>query len=89
MQCIPGFAGIYFVIDIQVREAIISGKRANEEWGFNAVYRSLDLWISAWSVLAGVLLGPPWVLPSVWVAPTLLAQELMNGKDMIMGYAQL
>ena len=45
--------------------------------------------MSAWSVLAGVLLGPSWVLPSVWVAPTLLAQELMNGKDMVMGYAQL
>ena len=45
--------------------------------------------MSAWSVLAGVLLGPPWVLPSVWVAPTFLAQELMNGKDMKMSYAQL
>ena len=74
-----------------MKQLIISGKRANEEWGFNAVIKSLDLRMTA--VLAWVLqvLGPAWVLlGAAWVAPPVpKAQELMNGKDMIMSHAQL
>ena len=79
-----------------MKQSIISGKRANEEWGFNAVFKSLDLRMTA--VLAWVLqvLGPAWVLlgaawvpPPVPQAPVPQAQELMNGKHMKVSYAQL